>query len=496
MKSTVFMGLKVLTITAIFVFSALPIFAAEGGGGAKFPSEITLADAPLTLQRSIDTALINSRMLKENNLDFQASQKKITETRNNFGFKLDWSANRQRVHNDSKFTMGSTYYDVSPIDPSNPLGLYGITFPPQPKVAYTEIPMSKKWGGGSQFDLQRSVYTFGVERDAIDATRRQRDISGLDVEIGRLDLIENVKKSFFNVLLMEELVNVQEEAVKQAETHLAAAKSRFEVGATPKIEVISADVEVASAKEQLTSAIKNLDLVKMAFNNTLGLPVESNTKVSEAGAYEKIMLKPMDFYLDMAYKNRPEIKKLKAYQELTLIGKRLNKNKPAVGLSGNWTFYNRGSGLFGSEHTWYLAMGAQFRVFDNGISQAKIAQSDKTYKKLLLNETDLREGIALEVKQAYMSIIEAGQRIETSAAIYAAAEEGYRIRNVGFKEGVSTGIELLDAEHQLTQARLGKANANFDYEIQKARLARACGVESLGVFDSELQDWKTTVNKW
>jgi len=141
-------------------------------------------------------------------------------------------------------------------------------------------------------------------------------------------------------------------------------------------------------------------------------------------------------------------------------------------------------------------MGAQFRVFDNGISQAKIAQSDKTYKKLLLNETDLREGIALEVKQAYMSIIEAGQRIETSAAIYAAAEEGYRIRNVGFKEGVSTGIELLDAEHQLTQARLGKANANFDYEIQKARLARACGVESLAVFDSELQDWKTTVNKW
>jgi outer membrane protein len=83
------------------------------------------------------------------------------------------------------------------------------------------------------------------------------------------------------------------------------------------------------------------------------------------------------------------------------------------------------------------------------------------------------------LNQAYLGLIEAGERIDTSEAILASAEEGYRMAEVGFKEGVTTSIDLLDAEHGLTQAKLNRAKANFDYETQKARLARSCGLESL-----------------
>lgn len=475
-------SLKFLMIAVFSVSMALPVFA-------EMPGEISLKDAPFTLDRAIETALANSRTLKQSFIDYDAAGQKVAETRAQFGFNLKATGNAQRVHDDTAFGLPLTSYDVAPIELANgdliinpdPAAggqpYYGITNP-IPNITVKEFALNKEWQRGADVQLTKPLFLFGKKRDAILASRKQRDVKGLDVDLARLDLVASVKVMFFNFLLMKEVVKVQEEALRQAEAHLAAAKSRFEVGVAPKFDVIRANVEVTSAQEALTTAKKGLELTRMAFNNLLGLSVDRPTDVEAEGAYGLIALNALEYYVGLAMENRPEVKQITIGKELAKTGMRLSRMLPSVGFTGMWTPYSRGSG-FGSEHTWRVIVGAEVPLFDNGLSRARVRQAGRAYDKLELTEIDLKEGITLQVKQAYLTVDEARRRLDSSKDVLAMADEAYRMADVGFKEGVTTSIDLLDAEHGLTQAKLNSAKADFDYEIALSQLALSCGLESL-----------------
>lgn len=468
-------SLKFLMIAVFSVSMALPVFA-------EMPGEISLKDAPFTLDRAIETALANSRTLKQSFIDYDAAGQKVAETRAQFGFNLKMTGNAQRVEDPTSLSMPiympmdiQDYFDPAVLSQT---ALDNGIWVASPEPTMFEFALNKKWQRGADLQLSKPVFLFGKKRDAILASRKQRDVKGLDVDLARLDLVVSVKVMFFNFLLMKEVVKVQEEALRQAEAHLDAAKSRFEVGVAPKFDVIRANVEVTSAQEALTTAKKGLELTRMAFNNLLGLSVDRPVDVEGEGAYELITLDALEYYVGLAMENRPEVKQLAIGKELAKTGMRLSRMLPSVGFTGMWTFYNRGSG-FGSEHTWRLIVGAEVPLFDNGLSRAQVRQAGRMYDKLELTEIDLKEGITLQVKQAYLTVNEARERQDSSKAVLDMAEEAYRMADVGFKEGVTTSIDLLDAEHGLTQAKLNSAKADFDYEIALSQLAKVCGLESL-----------------
>ncbi len=487
MKSIAKMVLLIISLCVLMTFNAV---AEEKSKLQAFPSEITLGDGPITINRAVDIAISNSRTVKESQFDLESARRKVDETKNQFGFNVTAKGYAIQSHAQSELKMPYTTYTVGAATSTvgvytNPLTgatsqtqWYAITNP-YPNIDYFTFNLNKEWSHSSELDVTKPLITFGKKKDAIKAASGQMGMSKLDVQISELDLVENVKKAFYDVLLAQEFVKVQEEAVRQAQTHFDAAKSKFEVGASPKFDVIRAEVEVASAKENLTSAKKGLDLAKMFLSNTIGLPVSNEIDIAEEGAYEKIDLKNAEYYTDIAMNNRPELEKIKIAKDVARASRRLSENKPTVAFSWSWSFYNKGGGISSSEHTWNGVIAAEVPVFDNGLAKAKVDQAARLHDKLGLNEIDAKEGITLEVKQAYLGLIEASQRIDTSVAVLASADEGYRMADVGFKEGVTTSIDLLDAEHGLTQAKLNRAKASFDYETQKARLARACGFKSM-----------------
>ena len=56
-----------------------------------------------------------------------------------------------------------------------------------------------------------------------------------------------------------------------------------------------------------------------------------------------------------------------------------------------------------------------------------------------------------------------------------AAEEAFRIQEARFSEGATTTTELLAAETEVSQARIGFATARHAYFLELAALARATG---------------------
>ena len=90
-------------------------------------------------------------------------------------------------------------------------------------------------------------------------------------------------------------------------------------------------------------------------------------------------------------------------------------------------------------------------------------------------EIRLRDGIKLEVKRAYLSLREAEANISVAEKSIEQAGENYRITEEQYKASMTTSTEVLDAQTQLSQARLNYYSALSDYNIELARLRKATG---------------------
>ena len=90
----------------------------------------------------------------------------------------------------------------------------------------------------------------------------------------------------------------------------------------------------------------------------------------------------------------------------------------------------------------------------------------------------VEDSISLEVKDAYLRLREARDKIGVAEVAVEQAEENFRINAERFKEQVATTTEVLDAQTLLTQARSNYFNALSDYNIAWARLDRAMGIAS------------------
>jgi len=65
--------------------------------------------------------------------------------------------------------------------------------------------------------------------------------------------------------------------------------------------------------------------------------------------------------------------------------------------------------------------------------------------------------------------------LDTSAKGLVAAEEGYRVRKELLAAERATAVELVDAETDLTRARITALNARVDLRVAMAQLAHAIG---------------------
>ncbi|MFH1538949.1 MAG: TolC family protein [bacterium] len=472
------------------IFSATILLIASQIALPLEKTELKLAEVPLTLDQAVTTAIESNRQLQQAGHDFIAAERKISETRSMFEFKLSADGSWQRVHDSSSFAM-ATY---PPADISGYFATSALVVPqgtpiyvanPQPNIITR--PLSAQQTRSLDLTLSKPLLTFGKKRDSIRLRRRERDVQSLEVRRTELDVILKTKDAFFNYLLAKRSAEVMEKTLKLEEEHLDAAKKREEQGTIPHFDVIRAEVGVATAKENLNRVETGRDLARMTLNNVLGLPVERPTNVSfDTGNIAMPELAPVEDYIQAALKNRAELGQLGLAVEQAGIGARLTKNKPTVAFALLYNLISSGS-AFSSENTFRYVVSYQADIIDSGVAHAKIAQAKQTVEKLKLQKTDLREGVILQTHQSYLNLIEAGKRLDTSRAIMNQATTAREMADIGHEQGVTSEIDWKDALHGEVQAGLNLAQAEYDLEMAKARLANAIGKSEFDDLDSENQ---------
>lgn len=327
----------------------------------------------------------------------------------------------------------------------------------------------------SSATLKQNIYDFGKTATQVDIQRLNLNSSRLDLENTSEQLIINVKQAYYGLLQAKRNRDVALETVKQFEQHLEQARGFYEVGTKPKFDVTKAEVDRSNAKLNLIKAENALRIAKVNLNNTLGLPEAPEYEIEDNLLFKKYEI-PLEGAIKRAYENRPDLKSIITKKNAAESSIELAKKGYYPTLSGN-ADYNWAGETFPLNHGWDVGVTVTFPIFSGFLTKYQVNEARSNLNVLKANEEALRQGIFLEVQQAYLNLHEAEERISTAEITVRQAEENLELAKGRYAAGVGNPIEVTDAMVAYSNAKTAYIQALYDHKVAQASLEKAMGVK-------------------
>ncbi len=286
-----------------------------------------------------------------------------------------------------------------------------------------------------------------------------------------------VKKSYYNVLFLKEVLEVNNKSLQNSIDNFTVVEARYRNGVNTEFDYLRAKVKVESSKPNVSQAESNLSISKKLFKNALGLKGNEEVDVIGVLTYDSSeVFGTTDDILRKIAENNVSVRQLNISQ---LINKELvtidnasylpklylfaqyqfaaneNNDKPFL----DWRYYN----------IFYAGVGLKWDL--NFLRNTyKKKQSVLEVKKTEETITDVKQKLKISGQNIILKMDDAKKRITANLETVKLAEKGLELANISFKNGAINQIDVLDAELMVNQSRLAYLQAIYDYLTAKAEL--------------------------
>jgi outer membrane protein len=336
-----------------------------------------------------------------------------------------------------------------------------------------------------------NLYTVGVTyqlplysggRNEAQVALAQANLRGAEAALERVkqQLVLDVKQAYYQVLLAQGGLEVAERTVAEAEENLRVARARVAAGASPRFDEIQAEVHLANARQGQIRSRNAVALALQGLNGLMAQPLDAQWAPREVMTIVPLRtgLAPL---VRRALEARPElgeqqarIAAAQAAVEAARAGLRpivAFQAAPAYGNTSGTGLTGGGSAAF----SWSATLSATLTLFDGHLTAERIREAEVRVAQLRAAEAQLRQAVEADVRRAVLNHQSATEELAGADKAVELAQEGLRIANVRFAAGVSTALEVVQAQAALSQAQANRLQALFNQNVARAQLERAVG---------------------
>lgn len=312
--------------------------------------------------------------------------------------------------------------------------------------------------------LQQTLFSPSVG-SAIKAARQYQHLTDEVYDASQQAVIGGAKKLFYQVLLLQKVVNVTQATEKNAKDNYEQVKLKYDNGQVSKFELLQAETRWRSAIPQTQQAERNRTLAENTLKHMAGISADSPVELQ--GSLDETPAFPDSMELKQILDNRPDFKAMLWEEKLrkTAVGAAKGGYLPT--LTGTVAYaYSAQSNEFKRDEEnklWFAGVKLSLPIFTGGYRPAVVQQTQVELEKTRLNIDKTREDIENEVTNIHLRLREAHQRIESAKATLAAARQGFEIAEVTAYNGLATQLQLKDARVGYDQATLNYYAAIYDY---------------------------------
>ncbi|MFA4843463.1 MAG: TolC family protein [Candidatus Margulisiibacteriota bacterium] len=306
------------------------------------------------------------------------------------------------------------------------------------------------------------------------------DSAGQDYIRVKLETAFNATAAYFAVLSSTKYVKLSEDSMEMARSHVNQIELMLKSGVATRADLLRAEVQLANSEVALTQARNGLELAKSSFNNVLGRTPDEKVEISDGPTGQVPTVPEYAVMTKAAFENSPTWRSFSLARGMAADNVTLARTAllPSVFLSGQNGWRSTEYPSYRSDaRSWSLTGAASWTLFDGLGMQNRINEAAANLEATEATEAQVKNGLLLEVRQAYLELKSAIETITSTKKAVDFAEESHKVSSLRFNSGVGTNLEEIDAQVALTQARTTQLKALFDLEIAKAKLNKVVGKE-------------------
>lgn len=314
--------------------------------------------------------------------------------------------------------------------------------------------------------VSQLITDFGHTTNLVASARLQARADEQNAAATKQDVLLAVDQAFYNALQTHAVLRVAEQTVASrqllADQVSALTKSKLK----SELDLSFANVNLAQAKLFYLDALNNDKASGAALSAILGYPtLEAFELVNDA---EPLSPPPADVepLIADAFARRPEILALEFQSESAEKLHRADHEQSYPTISALAAFGDspvRDDRVYGP----YGAVGVnvQIPVFNGFLYSAKSHESDLRAQAARQRVTDLRNRISRDVRTSWLGASTAFDRVNVNEQLLAQANQALDLAQTRYKLGLSSIVELSQAQLQQTQAEIGSAEAGYAYRL-------------------------------
>jgi len=333
---------------------------------------------------------------------------------------------------------------------------------------------------GMGVQLNQLITDFGRTRNLVASAQLQEKARAADAEASRQDIVLATDQVFFAVIEAQETLQVALQTVSARQTLTDQVSALTSSKLRSDLDLSFAQVNLSQAKLLQLNAQNDLDAAKAALSAVLGYDKQMDFQLVD----DKVSLPPLpansEALIAQAIQNRPDLQSLRfneqAVQKFSKAQhEQLLPTISALGVVG-------GTPLGSSQYftsNWYGAVGGNVSIpIFNGFRFTAQASQAALQAKAAAEETRaLRELVVRDVQTAWLNANTALQRVTVTTELLKQANTALDLAKTRYDLGLSSIVELSQAELQQTEAAIGNANARSQYNFAIATINFQTGVQ-------------------
>lgn len=299
-----------------------------------------------------------------------------------------------------------------------------------------------------------------------------------------IDLINEVVKAYFQILLSQDSYRVLMQSLKQAEDNFNIVSSKYNFGKVSEYDKIRAEVQMRNIKPSVIAAENAIRLAKTQLKVLLGLSSPAEIVVKDnLKFYQSVVSDYTGIHL-IDLSNNSDLKQLDISESILKSNVKLQRTNylPTLALNYNYSymsFSNKGD-LF--HYRWFptSTVGVRLSIpLFKGSNMTKVKQSKIELAKMFYMREHTQRQLNLLASSYLDNMSASSEQLESNEVSVEQALKGREIARKMYEVGKGTILELNDSEVALVQAELSYNQAIFDFLVAKSDYAKMIGTNFL-----------------
>lgn len=326
-------------------------------------------------------------------------------------------------------------------------------------------------GAGANFT--QLITDFGKTRNLVASAKLQSEAQDANSLATKEDIVLAVDQAFYNALKAQALLRVARESVSTRQTTQEQVSSMAKNKLKSDLDLSFANVSLSQAKLLAVDAQSDVDASMAALDAVLGL--DHAVQYELVKSEDALSLPPanIDELTQLALRQRPDLQALTLSQqsETKLSHAQRDQMLPSITAAGTAGSVPIRPAAYYNENWWGgIGVNLNIPIFNGFLYSAQAREATLRAQATGEQGRELKDAIVRDVRTAWLSANAAYQRMAVTEEMLQQANLALRLAETRYKLGLSSIVELSQAQLQQTDAAVGDTTARYSYRLALATL--------------------------